>query len=166
MGNGLQDADSVPRLGKVLLLSTSTERRAWAARALGGRGCASAYAYLRRALWDPEESVRASAVDAIGELAVIQSAGELAAVYAWSSPRLRRAIMRAVRHMGTGDAFDGILRLASTDPDRKVRTLAMRAAHSGGHSHALPGHSHALLARLWHSRGHFWWHSLSQGGRS
>ncbi len=120
----------VPRLGKVLLLSTSTARRAWAARALGERGSFTAYAYLRRALWDPEESVRASAVDAIGELAVIQSAGELAAAYAWSGPRLRRAIVRAVQRIGTAAAFDGILRLASLDPDRRVRAMASRAARS------------------------------------
>ena len=129
-GPQVTDAGAVSRLGKVLLLSTSAERRAWAARALGERGSSVAYAYLRRALWDPEESVRASAVDAIGELTVIQSAGELAAVYAWSGPRLRRAILRIVRRIGTVSAFDGILRLATLDPDRSVRALAARAGRS------------------------------------
>ncbi len=126
---GGQAAGDVPRLGKVLLLSTSSERRAGAARALGARGSSTAYAYLRHALWDSEESVRASAIDAIGELAVHQSAGELAAVYAWSGPRLRRVILRAVQRIGTGAAFDGIISLASIDPDRRVRALAIRAAH-------------------------------------
>jgi HEAT repeat protein len=124
------DAAEVPQLGKVLLLSTSTERRAWAARALGERGFAAGYAYLRRALWDPEECVRASAVDAIGQLEVLQSAGELAAAYAWAGPRIRRAILRVIRRMGTASAFDGILRLATLDPDRGVRALAARAGHS------------------------------------
>ncbi len=123
-----QTAGDVPRLGKVLLLSTSSERRAGAARALGARGSFTAYAYLRHALWDAEENVRASAIDAIGELAVSQSAGELADVYAWSGPRLRRAILRVVQRIGTGAAFDGIIRLASIDPDRRVRALATRAA--------------------------------------
>jgi HEAT repeat protein len=120
----------VPRQGKVLLLSTSIERRAGAARVLGESGSSAAYAYLRRALWDPEECVRVSAIDAIGKLAVMQSAGELAAVYAWSGPRVRRAILLAVRRIGTGSAFDGILRLATIDPDRRVRSLATRASHS------------------------------------
>jgi HEAT repeat protein len=125
-GSGASGADDVPRLGKVLLLSTNSERRAGAARALGARGSFTAYAYLRLALWDPDESVRASAVDAIGELSVMQSAGELAAVFAWSGPRLRRAIVRTVRRFGMGSSFDGILRLASLDPDRRVRALASR----------------------------------------
>jgi HEAT repeat protein len=121
------DAVEVPRLGKVLLLSSSPERRAWAARALGEAGQPSAYAYLRHALWDPEEAVRASAVDAIAECGVRQSAGELAALYAWAGPRLRRTVVRAARRIGSGASFDGIMHLAAEDPDPGVRALAARA---------------------------------------
>jgi hypothetical protein len=118
----------VPRLGKVLLLSTSSERRAWAARALGATGRVSAYAYLRKAFWDPDEQVRASAVAAVGQLAVSHASGELAAVYAWSGPRVRREVLRAVTRMaGSGD-FAGILFLASGDADREVRALGARAS--------------------------------------
>ena len=115
------------RLGATLLQGRNAAERAAAARHLGAQGFISAYAYLRHALWDPEESVRASAVDAIGALAVSQSAGELAAVYAWSGPRLRRAVLRAARRMGVPSAFDGILALARDDPDARVRVLAARA---------------------------------------
>jgi hypothetical protein len=118
----------VPRLGKVLLLSTCAERRAWAARALAAAGHLSAYGYLRRALWDADERVRISAVAAVGVLKVGQCAGELAAVYAWSGPRVRREVLRAVTRLaGTAD-FAGLLLLAAGDHDREVRALASRAA--------------------------------------
>ena len=120
-------AADVPRLGKVLLSSTSPERRAWAARSLAKAGYISAYAYLRRALWDSDEEVRLSAVAAVGNLAVRQSAGELAALYAWSGPRLRREVVRAVQRIGSRADFAGILLLAAGDPDREVRALAARA---------------------------------------
>jgi len=121
---GLND---IRRLGTTLLMGRDASQRAGAAQRLGRRGFVSAYAYLRYALWDPAETVRASAVGAIGALAVGQSAGELAALYAWSGPRLRRAVLRAVRRIGYRSAFDGILALARDDPDAKVRGLAARA---------------------------------------
>jgi hypothetical protein len=121
------DPSDVARLGKLLLMGRNAALRARAADTLAELGLVCAWAYLRHALWDPEEVVRASAIDAIGDLAVVQSAGELAAVYAWSDSRLRRAIVRAVMRIGTGSAFDGILSLASIDPDRRVRALAARA---------------------------------------
>ncbi len=118
------------QLGKTLLLGRDAALRAWAARTLGERGQVSAYAWLRHALWDPEEEVRESAVEAIAGLAVIQSAGELAALYAWSGPRLRRAVLRAVSRIGYRSEFDGILCLAREDPDHGVRTLAARAGRA------------------------------------
>ena len=42
-------------------------------------------------------------------------------------PRLRRAVLRAVRRIGYGSEFDGILALARDDPDAQVRALAARA---------------------------------------
>ncbi len=119
--------DDIRRLGTTLLVSREASQRVVAARSLGERGFVSAYAYLRHALWDPAETVRASAVEAIGALAVGQSAGELAALYAWSGPRLRRAVLRAVHRIGYRSAFDGILALAKDDPDARVRGLAARA---------------------------------------
>jgi HEAT repeat protein len=118
----------IPRLGKVLLMSTSAERRARAARALAEAGHLSAYAYLRRALWDADEQVRICAVAAIGQLGVSQAAGELAAVFAWSGPRVRREVLRTVARMAGGGDFAGILFLAAGDADREVRALAARAA--------------------------------------
>lgn len=117
----------IRRLGTTLLAGRDASQRAGAARSLGERGFVSAYAWLRHALWDPAETVRASAVEAIGALAVGQSAGELAALYAWSGPRLRRAVLRALRRIGYRSGFDGILALARDDPDARVRGLAARA---------------------------------------
>jgi len=122
--------DRVPevvRLGRLLLAGRSPALRAWAADCLADRGLVSAYAYLRHALWDPDEGVRESAVRAIGALCVRQCAGELAALYAWSGPRLRRAVLQAVGRIGYRSEFDGILGLARRDPDAKVRALAGRA---------------------------------------
>ena len=127
-------AADVPRLGKVLFLSASPERRAWAARSLAEAGCISAYAYLRRALWDSDEEVRMSAVAAVGILAVRQSAGELAALYACSGPRLRREVVRAVQRIGSAADFAGMLFLAAGDPDREVRAMAARAGRQKGWS--------------------------------
>ena len=112
-------------------MGRDASQRAWAARSLGERGQVAAYAYLRRALWDPAEGVRESVVEAIGTLAVVQSAGELAALYAWSGPRLRRSVLRAVRRIGYRSEFDGILFLARDDPDSRVRALAARAERAG-----------------------------------
>ncbi len=118
-------------MGKVLLLSTSPERRASAARCLGESGQLVAYAFLRRALWDAHEDVRVCAVEAVGLLGVMQSAGELAAVYAWSSPRIRRAVVRAAARMADFTQWIGLLRLACGDPDGKVRAIASRAVRAG-----------------------------------
>ena len=118
-------------MGKVLLLSTSPERRASAARALGESGEIGAYAYLRRALWDDHEDVRVCVVEAVGLLGVMQSAGELAAVYAWSNPRIRRAVIRAAARMAGLPEWAGLLKLACSDPDGRVRAIASRVVRAG-----------------------------------
>jgi hypothetical protein len=123
-------ADDLRSLGAMLLAGRDPAQRAAAARRLGERGLVSAYAWLRHALWDPAETVRASAVEAIGTLAVSQSAGELAALYAWSGTRMRRAVLRAVGRIGYRSGFDGILALAKDDPDPRVRALAARAGRT------------------------------------
>jgi hypothetical protein len=121
------DPAEVAGLGKVLLMSREASRREWAARTLAERGMVCAYAYLRHAFWDPVESVRESAVQAVAALAVRQSAAELAALYAWSGPKMRMSILRAVRRIDGGSGFDAVLRLARDDPDSRVRLLASRA---------------------------------------
>jgi HEAT repeat protein len=125
-------AADIPRLGKVLLTSPFAERRAWAAQALASVGRLSAYAYLRRALWDNDETVRVNAVRAVGELAVSQCAGELASVYAWSGPRVRREVLRAAARMAGRADFSGLLFLAAGDTDRGVRAMAARVERGVG----------------------------------
>jgi hypothetical protein len=119
-------ADEVPRLGKVMLLSRRPGVRAWAARELGRAGWRSAYSWLRRALWDRDEQVRVSAVRAIRQLDVRQSAGELAALYAWSGPRVRREVLRTAGRLGRGADFSGVWSLAAADPEPGLRGLAAR----------------------------------------
>ena len=115
------DPAEVARLGKVLLLGRDAALRSWAAQALAERGLVSAYAYLRHAFWDPVESVRESAVQAVAALAVRQSAAELEALYARSGPRMRQIILRAVRRIGCRPEFDAVLRLARDEiPSRRV----------------------------------------------
>jgi HEAT repeat protein len=116
-------------MGKVLLLSTDPERRARAARTLGECGHIAAYAWLRRGMWDADESVRISVVDAVGSLAVDQALGELGALFAWSSPPVRRAVVRAVSRIAPGPGAAGVLALAAADPDPRVRSLAARAGN-------------------------------------
>jgi len=120
--------EEVPRYGKVMLLSRSPERRAECARWLGASGCTAAYAYLRQAFWDADENVRLCVVDSVGRLSVRQCGGELAALYAWSGPRVRRAILTAVARIGYHPDFNGLLSLAGRDPDRRARSRALRLA--------------------------------------
>ena len=127
---GTADSSEVAGLGTLLLGSRHPARREWAARALADRGMVSAYAYLRHALWDPVESVRECAVNAIADLSARQSAPELLVLYAWSGPNLRRVILRAVKRMGSR-GFDSILRRARDDPDMSVRALASRVNRGG-----------------------------------
>jgi hypothetical protein len=125
----VSSAREMARTGKVLLLSSDPERRVCAARALGASGYRSAYGYLRQAFWDPSEEVRLSVVQAVEKLSVLQSAGELAALYAESTPRVRRAVLHAaLSAVAEGlDSFAGVLRLGVDDPDPRARGLAARA---------------------------------------
>jgi len=124
------DPAEVAGLGALLLSSREPALREGAARALADSGMVSAYAYLRHALWDPVESVQRCAVQAVAALAVRQSAGELAALYAWSGSRLRETILQAVRRIGCQAGFDAVLRLARDDPDSRVRLLAARVGRA------------------------------------
>lgn len=121
-------AADVGRSGKVLLLSTDPWRRAEAARELGASGDPAAWAWLRRALWDADEPVRIAVVDAAGDLGAAQAHGELAAVFAWSGPRVRRAVVRAAARIAGGPS--GLLSLAASDTDSAVRGMAVRAARA------------------------------------
>jgi hypothetical protein len=123
-------AAEVPRMGKILLLSTSAERRAWAARSLGLCGHVTAWGWLRRALWDADEDVRVCVVESVSLLGVTQAAGELAALYAWSGPRLRRAVARAAVRMAGMPGWQPLLRLAEDDPDARIRAMAARAVRA------------------------------------
>jgi hypothetical protein len=53
--------------------------------------------------------------------------GELGALFAWSSPPVRRAVVRAACRIAAGQGRVGLLALAADDPDRQVRLLAARA---------------------------------------
>jgi curved DNA-binding protein CbpA len=127
-----QPPTDVFQMGHMLLSSREPALRAFAAGALGNSGRRTAYAFLRKALLDPEEAVVRTVVSAIGKLSILQSAGELAALYMRSGPAVRREILSCVRSIlppGTArsptfDGFAAIANMGTMDSDPKVRAIA------------------------------------------
>lgn len=107
-------------LGEQLLTASSATLRAFAARSLGNSGKVSAYIYLRKALFDKDPLVVKSAVRAVGQLRILQSAGELASVFSRGDAKVRLEVLHAVRAIGRPEKFSGILSEGSRDKDPEV----------------------------------------------
>jgi hypothetical protein len=107
--------------------------RAFAAAELGRSGKKTAYAYLRKALFDNDEIVVRSAVQAVGNLRVRQAAGELGVVFNNGKPAVKLAVLDAVGQIGMSSAFRGILMAGLRDPDPQVRrrSLSLYARSNG-----------------------------------
>lgn len=128
------------KMGRLLLTSRDPALRAFAARALGNSGRKTAYAFLRKALLDPEETVVRSAVASIGKLSILQSAGELAALYARSDVAVRKDVLLCVRSILPGrsgrtpttDGFMAIAAIAERDTDPEIRSMAANLLRGGG----------------------------------
>ena len=103
-------------LGALAVASPEQDIRRYAVRRLGFSGRKAAYVFLRQALSDGCESVVEAAVRSIADLSVYQASGEMAALYARTTPRIRKAIL---------DAAD------ATGENLFMTTLEY-AAHSGG----------------------------------
>lgn len=112
-------------LGKLVIQGKTVGMRAFAARGLGNSGKRSAYVYLRKALYDSEDLVIKSAVEAIGKLKILQSAGELAALYNRGSREIRRAVLSAASEIGFTSGFRGILLSGMKDPEHEIRKFAL-----------------------------------------
>jgi len=138
-GTPRQSGEELFKMGRLLLTSKEPALRAFAARTLGNSGRRTAYAFLRKALLDPEETVVRCAVMAIGKLSILQCAGELAALYAKAGVPVRKDILLCVRsimarHAALAprrDGFSAILRIAAKDEDPEIRATAARLLQDG-----------------------------------
>ncbi len=113
-------------LGKLLETGKTVGMRAFAARSLGNTGKRSAYAFLRKALYDSSDLVKKTAVEAIGNLKIQQSYGELASVFTKGNREIKEAVLHAVERIGTQGAFGSIVENAKSDPDFSIRSMARR----------------------------------------
>jgi HEAT repeat protein len=112
-------------LGKLLENGKTVGIRAFAARALGNSGKKSAYAYLRRSLYDKEPLVVKAVVEAIGKLCVQQSAGELGSVFNRGNREIKQAVLRAVENIGCTPHFQSIITTGMKDSDPAIRKKAL-----------------------------------------
>jgi hypothetical protein len=117
--------------GRTLLLDPDPVQRAAAARLLGESGRRSAYAFLRKALWDREERVLVAVVRAIGALEIHQAVGELGSLYSKAGAGVKREILALVGKMPGVPGFESIARMAAADVDPVIRGLASRALARG-----------------------------------
>lgn len=113
-------------LGRMLTTGTSVSARTFAARSLGNLGKRSAYTFLRRGLYDPEEQVVVSCVRAIGRLHIVQSAGDLSALFNRGSDEVRRAVMETVGEIDRLQLFRNLVLAGLEDADGAVRQRALK----------------------------------------
>jgi hypothetical protein len=119
----LEAGEDLFALGQILASETDPGARAQAAERLGLSGRSAAYVFLRRALYDPCESVALSAVRAAAALGSRQAEGEVAALYSRSSLGLRRGILDVAR--ATKERlFRSTIDAARADTDPELRRLA------------------------------------------
>lgn len=111
-------------LGKLLENGKTAGMRIFAARSLGFSGKKTAYAYLRKALYDSSSLVIKTAVEAIGNLKIQQSAGELGAVYSRGDCEIKEAVLKTVAKIGVYQPFKPIIGLAMTAREESLRRLA------------------------------------------
>jgi hypothetical protein len=103
--------DDVFSLGSLALSAEDPETRRYATRKLGFSGKKAAYVFLRRALSDPDPNVVEAAIRSIADLSAFQASGEIAALYARGSERVRLSVLDAAE--ATGESlFQPALELA------------------------------------------------------
>ncbi|MBL8965587.1 MAG: J domain-containing protein [Spirochaetaceae bacterium] len=112
-------------LGQVLAADPDPGAREAAVRRLGLSGRTAAFVFLRRALYDPAPAVAEAAVRAVALLGSRQAEGEVAALYARSSPALRRGILETAAATRE-PLFGATLRAAARDEDFGLRALAAK----------------------------------------
>jgi hypothetical protein len=125
-GRGSGAGMSLSDLGRLAAHGGSPETRAFAVRRLANTGRRSVYGWIRPALFDPSPTVVGAAVEAIARLRVLQSAGELAVVFARGDESTRLRILDAVRKMSDLRPFRSMILSGMQDSDAEVRRMALR----------------------------------------
>jgi len=100
--------------------------RVLAVRSLERSGKRSAYGYLRRVLYDSDEKAVLAAVRAIGTLSVVQSAGELAALFARAGVEVKRAVLEAAGRMKLRGRMMNLAVAGVEDGEESIRREARR----------------------------------------
>jgi hypothetical protein len=122
---------NIESLGKMALEARAPEMRAFAVKQLGNSGKRSSYRFIRKALFDPVGMVVRSAVEAVGNLNIRQSAGELSSVFSRSDAEIKLVVLKTVEKIGNGESFSSIVTLAMLDRDRAVRNKALELFAAG-----------------------------------
>ncbi len=113
-------------LGRILENGRLVGIRAFAARSLGNSGKRSAYLYLKKGLYDQDELVVKSTIEAIGNLGIRQCGGELGSAFSRGSASIRRTILNTVERIGPSDGFKSIILAGMRDSDPEVRIRSLR----------------------------------------
>ncbi|MFP4362343.1 MAG: DnaJ domain-containing protein [Spirochaetia bacterium] len=120
------DFDTVARMGKMLLESRSKTKKIFAAKYLGNSKKKSAYTYLRKGLYDPEDEVVQEVLEAIGKLRILHSIGDLNAAFTSGTPVIKRAILKTVGVFGKKvQGVNNIILLGLRDADPDIRRYAL-----------------------------------------
>ncbi len=113
-------------LGKILVTGKTVGMRAFAARALGNSGRKSAYAFLRKGLYDKDPLVVKSVIESIGKLHITQCAGELGATFSRGGKEIQLAVLTAIEQIGCKHQFKCIVLNGLRENDHEVRRCALR----------------------------------------
>ncbi len=124
--------DSLYSIGQLLLHGKTPSMRAFAAKRLGFTKQKGAYAYLRKALNDPSETVVLAVIESIGRLQMSISAKELESVFDGGSQSVKLAVLNAIKMCNRRTAFVGILIKGMQSLDRRIRSKSISLfAHTG-----------------------------------
>lgn len=119
---GSSSLTDVFAIGELAVASTDPLVRRSAVEALARSGRKTAYAYLRQALADRDQSVVKAAVVAVAELRIIQSGGELSVLFAGADSSLRVAVVRAFAILGhAAPGWNAVKKIALECDDLAVK---------------------------------------------
>ena len=111
-------------VGQIVERGDSVASRTAAIRTLARAGKRSAYAFLRKALYDRNSLIAREAVRAIGTLRIRQSAGELAALFTRADPSVKIEVLGVAKRMRDGAAFLSIIVMGLSDSDPNIRRMS------------------------------------------
>ncbi|MBN2735422.1 MAG: J domain-containing protein [Spirochaetales bacterium] len=112
-------------LGKSFLHQNDSKKRIEIINQLVASRKKAAYTFIRRGLWDDDEKVVACAIAAVGQLNIMQSGSELAALYLRSSVKIRMIILETLENMANIKAFNSLLIVAMKDAQKSLKKKAL-----------------------------------------